>query len=392
MGKLNIAHHKSYHPYRLDNIERVRRDEAAAKLKQTEDADRVLVAVSLRLHPTYSAQNPLQDAESRMDVLRSRAGISTPPHSPLPGDRDAEGSAPPVASGPGTSSIPMSDGHINLFADLEEHAAALAARASKSKPALTDTDRGIALAPTKQDLNPWYSSSGPKESDDADKTAAARRCVSIHLFQHKHLNYALFPDSAIWRAKSELTRLPRFPRTSCDHQPPIRRCPYHPTATHHLDATSTHRSRSRSQPRHPHHARAVWCVSPPSESARWHLCGVNSASVTAQRAPLRRRARYTAAATRTCLIESRLRTRIVGVTARGACGAGRRTTLVTASAHGRGGIESLAWELGSRPFFSMYCTLLSLCLMKPWHGKHFYSTVICILQFSVLYFWPASIV
>ena len=45
MGKLNIAHHKSYHPYRLDNIERVRRDEAAAKLKQTEDADRVLVAV-----------------------------------------------------------------------------------------------------------------------------------------------------------------------------------------------------------------------------------------------------------------------------------------------------------------------------------------------------------
>ena len=49
MGKLNIAHHKSYHPYRLDNIERVRRDEAAAKLKQTEDDDRVLVAVRLRL-------------------------------------------------------------------------------------------------------------------------------------------------------------------------------------------------------------------------------------------------------------------------------------------------------------------------------------------------------
>ncbi len=47
MGKLNIAHHKSYHPYRLDNIERVRRDEAAAQLKQTEDADRALVAVRL---------------------------------------------------------------------------------------------------------------------------------------------------------------------------------------------------------------------------------------------------------------------------------------------------------------------------------------------------------
>jgi hypothetical protein len=45
MGKLNIAHHKSYHPYRLDNIERVRRDETAAKRKETEDADRSLVAV-----------------------------------------------------------------------------------------------------------------------------------------------------------------------------------------------------------------------------------------------------------------------------------------------------------------------------------------------------------
>lgn len=68
----------------------------------------------------------------------------------------------------------MSDGHINLFADLEDHAAALAARASKSKPALTDTDRGMALAPTKQDLNPWYSSTTPKDTD-SDKTAAARR-------------------------------------------------------------------------------------------------------------------------------------------------------------------------------------------------------------------------
>ncbi|KAH9023677.1 hypothetical protein EDB85DRAFT_2075291 [Lactarius pseudohatsudake] len=158
MGKLNIAHHKSYHPYRLDNIERVRRDEDAAKLKQTEDTDRALVA----------------DAESRLDALRSRAGIN-PPHSPPPGDGDAEGPAPPVASGSGSSSITLSNGHINLFADLEEHTAALAARASKSKPAVTDADRGVALAPTKQDLNPWYSSSSTPKDNDNDKTAAARR-------------------------------------------------------------------------------------------------------------------------------------------------------------------------------------------------------------------------
>ena len=60
MGKLNIAHHKSYHPYRLDNIERVRRDEAAANKKKTEDQDRALVAVRLHLHLLYYTQ-PILD-------------------------------------------------------------------------------------------------------------------------------------------------------------------------------------------------------------------------------------------------------------------------------------------------------------------------------------------
>ena len=82
---MGIAHHQSYHPYRL---ERVRRDEAAKKLTQTKDADRVLVsqvvAVRPRLYANPVLTTPLQDAESRMDVLRSRAGISSPPHSSPP--------------------------------------------------------------------------------------------------------------------------------------------------------------------------------------------------------------------------------------------------------------------------------------------------------------------
>ncbi|KAH9981894.1 hypothetical protein BJV74DRAFT_852984 [Russula compacta] len=153
MGKLNIAHHKSYHPYRLDNIERVRSDEAAAKRKETEDADRALVA----------------DTESRLSALRARAGIAplhSPAHSP---DVDT---TTPIASG-STDTITLSNGHINLFADLEDHAAALAARASKSKPAMTDSDHGIALAPTKQDLNPWYSAALSDSKDD--QTSDARR-------------------------------------------------------------------------------------------------------------------------------------------------------------------------------------------------------------------------
>lgn len=45
MGKLNIAHHKSYHPYRRDNIERVRRDEEEARLKDAKEEGRLMLAV-----------------------------------------------------------------------------------------------------------------------------------------------------------------------------------------------------------------------------------------------------------------------------------------------------------------------------------------------------------
>ena len=54
MGKLNIAHHKSYHPYRQDNIARVRRDEAEAKLKEQQEEDRALLAVSMTCPPSAS--------------------------------------------------------------------------------------------------------------------------------------------------------------------------------------------------------------------------------------------------------------------------------------------------------------------------------------------------
>ena len=58
MGKLNIAHHKSYHPYRRDNIERVRRDEEEARLKEAAEEGRMMLAVRcafrLPLVPVWS--------------------------------------------------------------------------------------------------------------------------------------------------------------------------------------------------------------------------------------------------------------------------------------------------------------------------------------------------
>ena len=63
MGKLNIAHHKSYHPYRLDNIARVRRDEEEARLKEQVDEGRMLLAVR------ESFQVPLSVNEANTDSV-----------------------------------------------------------------------------------------------------------------------------------------------------------------------------------------------------------------------------------------------------------------------------------------------------------------------------------
>lgn len=96
MGKLNIAHHKSYHPYRRDNIERVRRDEEEAARQDAEQDGRIALA----------------DAEARLTVLRERAGI---------GGKGKEKAVEGPASGSGIGS----GKHINLFEDLEQVSACL---------------------------------------------------------------------------------------------------------------------------------------------------------------------------------------------------------------------------------------------------------------------------
>ena len=51
MGRLVIAHHKSYHPYRADNIERVKQDEEEARLQEAKEEGRLRLAVR-GLHST----------------------------------------------------------------------------------------------------------------------------------------------------------------------------------------------------------------------------------------------------------------------------------------------------------------------------------------------------
>jgi hypothetical protein len=45
MGRLVIAHHKSYHPYKAENIERVRKDEEEARIQEAKEEGRLKLAV-----------------------------------------------------------------------------------------------------------------------------------------------------------------------------------------------------------------------------------------------------------------------------------------------------------------------------------------------------------
>jgi hypothetical protein len=147
MGRLVIAHHKSYHPYRRDNIEKVRRDEEEAQLKEAKEEGRLMLA----------------DSEARIDRLREKAGASSRSRKGKGKEKEEDMDLMPPPA------LPAS-GHINFFEDLEQNAITTAVRASRSKKdEVTEDDKGVRLAPTQKDLNPWYTEKR-KDSNDSDQT------------------------------------------------------------------------------------------------------------------------------------------------------------------------------------------------------------------------------
>lgn len=57
--------------------------------------------------------------------------------------------------------LPTTNGHINLFEDLEHAqqtiAAAIRSSSKKAQVSTAESEKGVALAPSVKDLNPWYS-------------------------------------------------------------------------------------------------------------------------------------------------------------------------------------------------------------------------------------------
>ncbi|KAF7979704.1 hypothetical protein HWV62_41042 [Athelia sp. TMB] len=153
MGKLNIAHHKSYHPYRRDNIEKVKRDEEEAALKEAREEGRVLLA----------------DSEARIDLLRSRNGLGA---SGKKKGKDKEVIEDILSTSAGPTSLLGQRGHINLFEDLEQGQSSFSRSLHNKKKEPEETEKGVPLAPSAKDLKPWYVAGPssperePKERDD----------------------------------------------------------------------------------------------------------------------------------------------------------------------------------------------------------------------------------
>ncbi|KAI0828464.1 hypothetical protein BC628DRAFT_1337644 [Trametes gibbosa] len=154
MGKLNIAHHKSYHPYRRDNIERVRRDEEAAREAEAVAEGRMMLAVGI--------SRCRGDSEARIDLLRARAGLTGSKKQSKRREEEqreeamlAGSSETVVAAATAVSTLTSSSGHINLFEDLERSLIPVQGRSTKRPPPVED-EKGVALAPSEKDLKPWY--------------------------------------------------------------------------------------------------------------------------------------------------------------------------------------------------------------------------------------------
>ena len=98
-------------------------------------------------------------------MLRERAGLGSNPDNSKKQDIEI-----PV------STLTTSDGHINFFEDLEQNAVATAMKLTKQAKESSETDKGVPLAPSAKDLNPWYIAQDRGASSE-DEALEKRRCV-----------------------------------------------------------------------------------------------------------------------------------------------------------------------------------------------------------------------
>lgn len=146
-----------------------------------------------------------KDSEARIDLLRQRAGGSSSSKKRLARAKDlddmkkikdgTQGLVSHDAPEEAVTTLTASSGHINLFASLESTVSGqqlqLMDKKAKEAAAAKEAEKGAPLAPSANDLRPWYTDrdlvSGKERERDKDERAKDRR------------RYARYPNSNIIR-------------------------------------------------------------------------------------------------------------------------------------------------------------------------------------------------
>ena len=139
-----------------------------------------------------------QDSEARIDLLREKSGVLD--KSEKKKKRRDDDDLKDLATNSSTRGpvLPTTNGHINLFEDLEQvgffysfcdlkgenthfsndQSSIMAAIKATKKVTPAETEKGVPLAPSAKDLKPWYSERTREQP--AEEVQDEKRCVSIY--------------------------------------------------------------------------------------------------------------------------------------------------------------------------------------------------------------------
>ncbi|KAH8926433.1 hypothetical protein BT69DRAFT_1278852 [Atractiella rhizophila] len=179
MGKLNILHHKSYHPYKRENVERVRRDEEAARLQEEiSEGRRSLADSEARLsilreekRSKEKGQRKQDEREAERRLERQLAGKPEP-------EKEEEGKARIVSfekGGNDEGGLYDKDGHMNFWASSEATTSSLLGKGpnkEKERSAKEEWEEKHTMylgRPGDSTKTPWYSSSDLLSSEERSK-------------------------------------------------------------------------------------------------------------------------------------------------------------------------------------------------------------------------------
>jgi len=201
---LHLAHHKSYHPYKAENIEKVRRDEERARLEEEEGHQRTLQA----------------DSEARLTFLRKRARKEVDQgekalEKQLKGKSDEIENRATIIRVP-ESSVPTSiesNGHINFWADMErgviptksrshtnpEYEAEKKREADKWEAQIT-----MSLGGPLKDLKPWYADAELKSVGERNRTQEQSLDAAFKDTENKRLSDPLSLMTSYLKRREEV--------------------------------------------------------------------------------------------------------------------------------------------------------------------------------------------